>query len=468
VKGEGRLEQVGAKVQQLISGANPVMYWLSFWITDVLMATLTSCCVMAMMAMNVTEEYLGGERAGVTALILLLFPFAMTAFSYYLSFKYETATTAQMGILSVNFCSFVFAQVYRIGTRDKGHIVPLDLLLCLSPLYALVRGLGNISECYDTDLSDGCEDAHLWRLSKSGGQMFMLCFDAVLYFSLVLYNEYHTPIQMWLNGGKKVENVAEKNELKLPLDFGDDTVKKEMLDVGGMKPDEQAMVIREVSKVYLSTAPEKEAHTQAATRVCLSAKVGECVGVLGISGAGKTTLLSMCAGDLKPSAGSIHLMGHDVAVSQGALAKILGYCPQENAIFEDLTVQEHLEIYAGIKGLKGHLLDMEVRSKIKQLSLDIYANKAAGSLSGGNKRKLSVAMALISDPPVVIMDEPSTGVDPAARRFLWNVVSEISSVQKKSAVLLSSCYTDEACARSRIFFSPSPVVLAWNACGDEE
>ena len=128
--------------------------------------------------------------------------------------------------------------------------------------------------------------------------------------------------------------------------------------------------------------------------------------------------------------------------------KLIGYCPQYDAIFPVLTVEETLKFYALIKGIKTNLISGVVEKAIKQLNLKDHKNKLAGVLSGGNKRKLSVAMAIIGNPPIILLDEPSAGMDPEARRFMWQVVEKISQRDKQSAVVLTTHSMEEAEALS--------------------
>ena len=124
--------------------------------------------------------------------------------------------------------------------------------------------------------------------------------------------------------------------------------------------------------------------------------------------------------------------------------KMIGYCPQFDAIFEGLTVREHLEIYACFKGIKSDVRGIMIKKSITDMDLTDYENIRANNLSGGNKRKLSVAIALLGNPPLVFLDEPSTGVDPQAKRFMWNIVSKISTLRKKSAVIITTHSMEEA------------------------
>merc|ERR1712196_36814 len=113
------------------------------------------------------------------------------------------------------------------------------------------------------------------------------------------------------------------------------------------------------------------------------------------------------------------------------------------AIHGLLTVREHLELYGRLKGLKGSVLYNEIQSKIKQLDLSEFENRLAGTLSGGNKRKLSVAIAVLGDPPIVFLDEPSSGMDPVSRRFMWDVIADISTRSKDSTVILTTHAMEE-------------------------
>lgn len=127
---------------------------------------------------------------------------------------------------------------------------------------------------------------------------------------------------------------------------------------------------------------------------------------------------------------------------------MIGYCPQHDAIFPLMTVEEHIWFYAKIKGIPENLRAGVVEDCIIQLNLADHRVKCAGTLSGGNKRKLSVAIAIVGNPPIILLDEPSAGMDPEARRFMWSVVEKISQRDKKSAVILTTHSMEEAEALS--------------------
>lgn len=115
---------------------------------------------------------------------------------------------------------------------------------------------------------------------------------------------------------------------------------------------------------------------------------------------------------------------------------LIGYCPQANPILDLLTAREHLKLFATIKGIPEHHHKDLINMTIKEMNLDKYADIPAGTYSGGNKRKLVVAIAMIGNPPVVFLDEPSNGMDPEARRFMWKVISNVTNKGKDTAVIM--------------------------------
>lgn len=175
---------------------------------------------------------------------------------------------------------------------------------------------------------------------------------------------------------------------------------------------------------------------------------GECFALLGVNGAGKSTTFKSLTKDIIPTSGTIKVGGYNISSEFSEARKMIGYCPQHDAIFDLMTVEEHLWLYAKIKGVPEERRLEQVEHCIKQLSLQEHRDKPAGTLSGGNKRKLSVGIAIIGNPPIILLDEPSAGMDPEARRFMWSVVEKISQRDKKSAVILTTHSMEEAEALS--------------------
>jgi len=151
----------------------------------------------------------------------------------------------------------------------------------------------------------------------------------------------------------------------------------------------------------------------------------------------------MLTGNFLPSSGNAWLYGLDIKTQQLEVRAKLGYCPQHDALLDLLTVREHLQLFGRIKGVPEKDLSRFVEAVIKEMDLTKFANKLAGQLSGGNKRKLSVGIATIGRPPIVFLDEPSTGMDPVARRFMWDVIERISQQDSQCAVVLTTHSMEE-------------------------
>lgn len=169
---------------------------------------------------------------------------------------------------------------------------------------------------------------------------------------------------------------------------------------------------------------------------------GKIVGLAGPDGAGKTTLIRLICGLLLPSQGSITVAGYDSVTQADEIHQIIGYMPQKFGLYEDLTVQQNLDLYADLRGVIGEERKQTFKRLLTFTSLDPFTERLAGNLSGGMKQKLGLACALIKKPTLLLLDEPSVGVDPISRRELWKMVHEL--LDEGISVLWSTAYLDEA------------------------
>ncbi|HXY06056.1 MAG TPA: ATP-binding cassette domain-containing protein [Burkholderiaceae bacterium] len=169
---------------------------------------------------------------------------------------------------------------------------------------------------------------------------------------------------------------------------------------------------------------------------------GRITGLVGPDGAGKTTLLRLIAGLLAPSGGQLRVEGLDPTVEGDALRVRVGYMPQKFGLYEDLSVQENLNLYADLRGVLGPAREQRLARLLDFTDLTRFTSRRAGDLSGGMKQKLGLACALLGEPNVLLLDEPSVGVDPISRRELWRIVRELAA--GGMTVLWSTSYLDEA------------------------
>ena len=183
----------------------------------------------------------------------------------------------------------------------------------------------------------------------------------------------------------------------------------------------------------------------AVNALSLSIEEGELFALLGVNGAGKTTVIKMLSCLLKADEGDALVMGHSILNEEGAIKSLIGYSTQETAVAKNLTVRENLEFYASLYDLGREEIAERVNALLKRFSLEKVENKRVGKLSGGYQRKVSIALAIISKPKILFLDEPTLGLDVLARRELWDIIGEI---KKDTTVILTTHYLEEAYALS--------------------
>jgi ABC-2 type transport system ATP-binding protein len=175
---------------------------------------------------------------------------------------------------------------------------------------------------------------------------------------------------------------------------------------------------------------------------------GEVFGLLGPNGSGKTTTIRMLCGLIAPSEGTAIVAGVDVVKSPDLIKERIGYMSQRFGLYEDLTVAENMDFFAGIYGLEGPTRRGRIAEVVSFLGLHRRLNQLTGTLSGGWKQRLGLACALMHRPPVLFLDEPTAGVDPAARRGFWSTIKRLA--EPGTTVIVTTHYMDEAGRCGRI------------------
>jgi len=175
---------------------------------------------------------------------------------------------------------------------------------------------------------------------------------------------------------------------------------------------------------------------------------GECFGYLGMNGAGKTTTMKILTGEDLCTSGRATLGGFDVMTQQNQVRRLIGYCPQFDALIGTLTAREHLMLFARIKGIPKERIRGYVDRMLDRLTLTQFADRQAYTFSGGTRRKLSLGIALVGNPRIVFLDEPTTGVDPESRRFMWKLIS--TTMQGRSVILTTHSMDECEALCSRI------------------
>ena len=179
----------------------------------------------------------------------------------------------------------------------------------------------------------------------------------------------------------------------------------------------------------------------AVNQLDLEIKQGELFSLLGVNGAGKTTTIKMLSCLTKPSDGDALVGGYSVTKQPEQVKKLIGVSPQETAVAPNLSVKENLELICGIHGFSKEKTVAKIKELSKQFSLESVLPRKAGKLSGGWQRRVSIAMALISEPQILFLDEPTLGLDVIARHDLWDVIRELKG---KITIILTTHYMEEA------------------------
>lgn len=212
--------------------------------------------------------------------------------------------------------------------------------------------------------------------------------------------------------------------------------------------------------------------TDALNGISMTIRKGELTALVGPDGAGKTTLMRMFAGLLRPDAGSLQVLGIDVVQDPQQVQDRISYMPQRFGLYEDLSVQENLDLYADLHGVPPGMRRDRYARLLDMTDLGRFTARPAGKLSGGMKQKLGLACTLVRSPDLLLLDEPSVGVDPLSRRDLWQIITQLVE-QERLSVIVSTAYMDEAgrCAqvhvmdRGRILAQGTPDALRARADG---
>lgn len=231
--------------------------------------------------------------------------------------------------------------------------------------------------------------------------------------------------------------IFKPSETLTPLtNIIDDDVTDEIQKVKNLTDEDMKsrnLVMRGLTKYYKKLLAVNHLYLEVPKR--------ECFGMLGINGAGKTSAFKMMMGDSRISSGDVFLEGHSVKSNMNRAQRLMGYCPQFDGVLPQLTGIETLKIFALIRGIEKNEIADVVDAFAANLGFTEHLKKPVFALSGGNKRKLSTALALLGDPELIFLDEPTTGIDPQARRLVWNAINKARN--SGQTVVITSHSMDE-------------------------
>ncbi|KAF1333137.1 Atp-binding protein, partial [Globisporangium splendens] len=478
-----------AKGLQLISGANISAYWLSSWTHDVAVVSISVIAAIIIIPLS-SRGLNGSDEALAVAVLVISHVLASIPLAYLFSFRFTKHAVAQTsllvfmlgtgGLLSIfsflcRIIDFRISSSFTLSSLDRNYLRWLFLLFpgyslnngiyeiasrkvsrrslygsgrwlpATSSFFGLFEGLGKEAcrECWDRNVN-GCCIRGVFDVDVGGAPIIYSVLEAVAFTALVFFLENRKLV--WR---KKSERFAPPRAIPVVDEDDDVAIEREWVETTP-PTGEKSVFIRNLHHQY-----ERPRGKIALKNLSLAISKGECFGYLGINGAGKSTTMKVLTGQLAPTDGFVMLGPHNLAFDRNAARRLIGYCPQFDSLHDLLTVEEQLALYARLKGIPNAKVAEAVDQKIKQVGLTEYRDKLTRGLSGGNKRKVSTAIALIGSPQIVFLDEPSTGVDPSSRRKMWDVIASVCAA-KDSCVVLTTHSMEECealCTRVGIMVS---------------
>ncbi|GCB61728.1 hypothetical protein scyTo_0007097, partial [Scyliorhinus torazame] len=428
-----------AKHLQFVSGCDPVIYWLANYVWDMLNYLVpATCCIIILFVFDL-PAYTSPTNFPAVLSLFLLYGWSITPIMYPASFWFEVPSTAYVFLIVINLFIGITATVatflLQLFEHDKdlkavnGYLKSCFLIF---PNYNLGHGLMEmayneyINEYYAKIGQFGkMKSPFEWDIVTRG--LVAMTIEGFVGFFITIMCQY--------NFFRKPQRLPVSNK---PIEDDDIDVGNERRRVLRGDADTDVLKIQNLTKVYKS---RRMGRILAVDRLCAGVRPGECFGLLGVNGAGKTTTFKMLTGDESTTGGEAFVNGNSILKDLLKVQQSIGYCPQFDALFDELTAREHMELYTRLRGVPWKDEDRVINWALDKLELTKYADKPAGTYSGGNKRKLSTAIALIGYPSLIFLDEPTTGMDPKARRFLWNLILDIIKTGR-SVVLTSHRFGD--------------------------
>ncbi|EPY36562.1 hypothetical protein STCU_00519 [Strigomonas culicis] len=419
-----------ARHLQSVSGLYFSLYWLTNFLFDIASYIITMFLVIFVFLIFDRKEYVARNNVGATIILFFLYGLSGVAMAYALSFLFSEHASAQNTVMLANFIAgFLLVLCVAVlsiidSTKDVGSI--LRWVFRVIPSYCVGEGISNLAVLRLETALGSTKSA--WSMDVTGWPIVYMLIELPFFVFVTIFIDHP---------GRRQRSQRLFHRPDAPpevIEDEDEDVVKEREDVLHSEERKSDLVdVKYLRKVY--------GNGKVAVRnVTFGIRPGEVFGFLGTNGAGKTTTISILCQEFYPTSGYASVCGSDIVNESREALRYIGYCPQFDATLDLLTPEEHLWVYAGIRGVSYAQRRAVVEGLLKMCELTPYRGTLAHRLSGGNRRKLSVAIALIGGPRVVFLDEPSAGMDPVARRGLWNA---IETVADNCSVVLTTHHLEE-------------------------
>ncbi|KAL0993447.1 hypothetical protein UPYG_G00108010 [Umbra pygmaea] len=452
-----------SKHVQQVSGVYLSNFWFSALLWDLVNFLLPCVLMLVVFQAFAVKAFVSHHHLGDVLLILLLYGWAVIPLMYLLSFLFSRAATAYTRLTIFNiisgtatFLTVTIMTIPELNLLDLSRI--LDKVFLLFPNYCLGMSFSQfyqnyelLSFCMSNPIATRvCKAWNItyqedyFSMSEPGVGRFLLAMSVqgLVFITLLFVIELqcvktlHRFLSHLGRGRKQLPLIGDAALLPEDRDVAEE--RKRVLDCQPIVDSMMGspLILQELSKVYSSGET-----FLAVDRLSLAVGKGECFGLLGFNGAGKTTTFKMLTGDETVTSGDAYIDGYSILRDVKKAQQRIGYCPQFDAVLDHMTGRETLSMYARLRGIPEKYVPSCVENVLRSLLLEPHADKLCRSYSGGNKRKLSAGVALIGGPPVIFLDEPSTGMDPVARRLLWDAVTRTRESGK--AIIITSHSMEE-------------------------
>lgn len=399
---------------QYSNGVRSFPLWTAYTAFDFAIVLVSTAVVTILYAALSSVWY----HVGYLFLIFLLYGLAATLMAYVISLfcktQLSTYAFAAAG-MAVGFliwiiaylCVITYAPVNKI---DQDILLVHYIISAFFPIGSVVRSLFIGLNLFFSACDGNATASNPAAINVYGAPILYLILQILLLFGILLWYDSGAGLNLFRRFTQK---SIDTNESEAPMD---EEVANELTRVTSTPQESDGLRVLHLTKTFKKNT--------AVDNVTFGVRHGEVFALLGPNGAGKSTTISLIRGDIQPSrnGGDVLVENTSVSKRRAAARSHLGVCPQFDAI-DSMTVEEHLKFYAKVRGISD--VDRNVRAILHAVGLEAFSKRMAFALSGGNKRKLSLGIALMGNPSVVLLDEPSSGLDAAAKRIMWKTLGQI-------------------------------------------
>ncbi|KPA80358.1 putative ATP-binding cassette protein subfamily A member 10 [Leptomonas pyrrhocoris] len=451
-------EESGARHMQWLSGMSVFAYWMSSFMFDVACYIGTQILTFVIFVIFNRTEFVSKDTVGPAIVMFLFYGVSSIPVSYFMSFFFKSAFSAQSVVFCINFTfgflwvtvESMIAEQALLFAQVVTYILRIFPAVCFGESMYVLSGTEMANMMFPTRVKTSL--FALLKINARGtptggigtGLIYMSCVGVgctialiiVEYLRLQRLNAFFTQCCTSANEEDAAEHAL--------LEQQDPTVLAEERRVCADEtgPATDRIAVQHLHKRFMGE------HHAAVEDISFGVREGEVLGLLGLNGAGKTTTVGILAGEVIATGGKAFV--NHYAVQSLASRSYVGYCPQYDALLCNLSAEEHLWLYARLRGIREKYIEVEVPVLLRELGLSPFRTQAAGSLSGGNKRRLSLAIALVGHTTSVLLDEPTSGMDAVARAQTCEMVRRLTV--DKSVVLTTHLLDEVEALADRVAF----------------